>query len=217
VPVLFPPSLYVHAGSGGVYLADQVTLFPSASAELQITTTDGGGLTGSPVTGDAVQLLMSDSGSKNYTSVSGTGSFSAMDHSPTLWEMNNPNPVVLNISGSMNNVELVTPKETQITIGGDLINSSFSGQNLHASDKTTITVAGRIFNSPSFSSVILQSSPTVVGPQDLPPKLPGLSTPFYSWRSIRYKRPRSLSPAIYPVRSSPIIGARCSCLELRII
>ncbi len=163
VPVLFPPSLYINAGSGGVFLDNQLTLFPSAFGELQITTTDGGGLVGSTANGNGtVELLMSDSGSKNFTSASGTGSFSDVDHGPVPLELNNPNPVTVNISGSINNINLVTVKETQITVGGDIVNSSFSGQNLHATDKTTINVGGTIFNSPSFASVILPHSPTFV-------------------------------------------------------
>ncbi len=173
VPVLFPPSLYISAGAGGVYLADQVTLFPSAFGELQITTTGGGSLTGSTVNGNSgtVELLMSDSGSKNYSAASGAGSFSDTDHGPTPLELNNPNPVILNISGGIDNLALVTVKETQITVGGDVVNSAFSGQNLRAGDKTTIDVGGSIINSPSFSSVILPQPPTLVAAQDLPPGL----------------------------------------------
>jgi filamentous hemagglutinin family protein len=173
VPALFAPSLYISAGNGGIYLADQVTLFPSAFGNLELATTGGGGLFASTVNGGngAVQLLMSDSGAQNYRSV-GAGSFTALDHGSGPLEINSPDPVILNISGSMQNINLITVKETQITVGGDLINCAFSGQNLHGTDKTTIDVKGQILNSPSFSSVILQQSPTFVGIQDLPPNLP---------------------------------------------
>jgi filamentous hemagglutinin family protein len=176
VPALFPPSLYINAGPGGVFLADQVTLFPSAFGELEITTKGGGGLIGSAVNGNAsdVVLLMSDSGAKNYSAATGAGSFSAEDHGSTPLELHNPNPVVLDISGNMENVKLVTVKETQVKVGGDLVNSAFSGQNLHSGDTTTIAVGGQIFNSPSFWSVLVQTRPTVLPAQDLPPNLPGL-------------------------------------------
>jgi filamentous hemagglutinin family protein len=174
VPALFAPSLNVSAGAGGIYLADQVTLFPSALGELHLTTTDGGSLTAASGLGGVsnVELLMSDSGSKNYSAVNGPGSFNAQDHGLHAFEVGNPNPVVLNIAGNVEDISIVTVKQTLFTVGGDLINSSFSGQNLAAGNQTIISVAGQIFNSPSFSSVILPASPTTVRAEDVPPKLP---------------------------------------------
>ena len=46
VPVLYPPVLDITAGSGGVTLEGNVTLFPSPDQNLDIITTDGGNLCG---------------------------------------------------------------------------------------------------------------------------------------------------------------------------
>ena len=44
----------------------------------------------------------------------------------------NENPVILNISGSMNNVILQVPKLAEITVDGDMNSCSFYGENLNA-------------------------------------------------------------------------------------
>ncbi len=145
---IYPPSLSIDAGMGGITFNKPVTLFPSAYGELSLTTSDKGPLigTGSQTTPD---LLMSDSGSTSYTS---TTTFGINDHKSTPVQIDNYNPVVLDIAGDMNNFFLVTPKETQIAVHGDMNNSYFQGQNLHSGDVTSITVDGKITipNSKSF-------------------------------------------------------------------
>ncbi len=167
IPPILPPILNITAGAGGVTLDDNLILFPSANGGLQITTTpgSGGSLTGAGNTGNTVELLMSDSGSKNFTT---STSFGDADHGITPLELNDPNPVTLSIDGSINGLSIVTAEKTTITVGGDVKNSSFSGQNLHSTDKTTITVTGTIFNSPAFSSVPIPQAPATVVTQDLP-------------------------------------------------
>ena len=64
--------------------------------------------------------------------------------------MNNPDPVVFNMSGNMQNLSLQTSKQTQITVGGDMLGCSFYGENLHATDVTSINVTGQIYNADSF-------------------------------------------------------------------
>ncbi len=102
---------------------------------------------------------MSDSaGTKYGLPQTGGNSFSDQDHSPNPPVANNPNPVTLNISGSVENVSLVTTRETVMNVGGNVVNSSFSGQNLHAGDKTIINVTGsNIFNSPLFDQASFPS------------------------------------------------------------
>ncbi len=181
VPVIYPPILNITAGSGGVTLQGNVTLFPSADQNLTITTTAGGSLvaTGS----GATELLMSDSSqtqwSSGTTTSSGTdGIFSDTDHGTGApAQAGNPDPVVLNISGNMENLTLITTKETQITVGGDMTGCGFSGQNLHAGDVTSITVGGQIYNQSPYSfayGINIPSIPT----SDL---LPGMGS---SWDDI---------------------------------
>ncbi len=57
----------------------------------------------------------------------------------------------------MENVDLYTTKETQIAVQGNMINCGFSGQNLHASDVTSINVIGSIVNSPLYTFASLSS------------------------------------------------------------
>ena len=161
VPILYPPILDITAGAGGVTLAAGVTLFPSPYQSLDIVTTDGGNL----VALSTAPLLMSDSSHTQWLS---TGNFGSNDHGSTPGDINDPNPVLVNISGSMENLNLITSKATQITVGGDMINCGFSGQNLHASDATTITVAGQIDIPSAYSFVTLPQAIPSVPASDLP-------------------------------------------------
>lgn len=157
IPVLYPPILDITAGAGGVTLEGNVTLFPSPYQNLTITTTDGGNLTAPASLETPIELYMSDSAQTQWKS---TTTFSDEDHGSTLTELNNPNPVFIDISGSMENLNLITARETQITVGGDMINCGFSGQNLHSSDITSITVAGQIYNQSAYAFVAV---PTISG------------------------------------------------------
>ncbi len=177
VPVIYPPILNITAGSGGVTLQDNVTLFPSAYQNLDITTTDGGSFVSAPNSpGSTPELLMSDSSQTSWSNAK--NSFSDSDHSPGLpVQAADPNPVLINISGDMANLDLITSKATQITLGGDMINCGFSGQNLHASDVTSITVAGQIYNRGPYDFVYGINIPGVPA-ADL---LPGMGS---SWDNI---------------------------------
>jgi hypothetical protein len=99
---------------------------------------------------------MSDSAQTHwFVTNSGPRPFSSTDHGSTPVELNNPNPVSVNLSGSMQNVSLQTSKQTQLTVAGNMIGCGFYGENLHATDVTSINVAGQIYNASSFTSVTL--------------------------------------------------------------
>jgi filamentous hemagglutinin family protein len=169
VPVIYPPTLDITAGSGGVVLENSVILFPSAYGNLNITTTGGGNL--ETLTSGAIatppELLMSDSSAKQWQD---STTFTDSDHGPTLAELNNPNPVVINVSGNMENLTLITSKETKINVGGDMINCGFSGQNLHPGDITSITVGGSIINASAYNFIFLPDPIPLIPAADLPPK-----------------------------------------------
>ncbi|MGD0412940.1 MAG: filamentous hemagglutinin N-terminal domain-containing protein, partial [Verrucomicrobiota bacterium] len=141
-PPIYPPSLTINAGAGGVTLENNVTLFPSPTGQLTINTTAGGNLEGS-----GFELAMSDS---SATAWSGTTDF-ASDHAAVPIHLNDPQPVTLHIAGNLDDITLVMPKETQITVGGNMDNASFAGQNLHPTDNTFINVAGSIVNQNVYS------------------------------------------------------------------
>lgn len=187
VPMLLPPTVIINAGSDGVTLQTptatdgiqnnditlsdyDITLFPSAYGNLQITTTDGGGLSSENGNGSPTTLLMSDSGQTRwFVSNSGTQPFSETDHATVPAELNNPDPAVLDISGSMENIILQVSKFAQITIGVDMIGCTFFGENLQANQATSITVGGQIYNAGSFNFVTLDSAFPSLPVADLPP------------------------------------------------
>jgi filamentous hemagglutinin family protein len=177
LPVIYPPSLYISAGAGGVNLLGNVILFPSPDQNLEINTTGGGSLTGVASGAGVTELFMSDSAQTRYVPTAEVKAFSDLDHGSTL-ALNNLNPVSIDVSGNMQNLTLYTTKETQITVGGDMINANFSGQNLHPNDITSITVGGQIFYSSPYAFVFLPSSIPNLPSSALPP---GMAN---TWESI---------------------------------
>lgn len=187
VQIIYPPILDIIAGSGGVNLQNSAVLFPSIYQNLDITTTDGGILNGYNVinnTPGTSTLSMSDTSTRNwgiFTLAGGTvEAFSANDIGSAPLELNNLNPVVLNISGDMDNIKLSTDKETRISVGGNMYNCSFSGQNLHSGDVTSINVVGKIINPGSFTWDFLSQPIQPLPATDWSP------TGFYDWTSILY-------------------------------
>ncbi|HWD91544.1 MAG TPA: filamentous hemagglutinin N-terminal domain-containing protein [Verrucomicrobiae bacterium] len=164
---ILPPILSISAGSGGVTIEKSFILFPSAYQNLDIKTTGGGdfvsiqGSSSSPN-----QFIMSDSAQHQALN---TDTFGPDDHGGVSLGVNNPDPATIDISGSMENISLFTSKQTDIKVGGDMINCSFSGQNLHSSDVTSIDVAGQIFNRSVYTFDFLDASIQNIPFADLPP------------------------------------------------
>ena len=162
-PVLYPPILNIVAGNGGVVLDNDVTLFPSASQQLNITTS-GSFVGNTTPSGNQPTILMSDSNSRNWVNQQ---SFGTSDHGAIAYQLNNPNPVQIAVAGNMENLTLRTDKETQLWVGGDMDNCGFSGENLHSGDTTTIDVLGSI-SDPSRYTLTTLSAP-IVGADPLNP------------------------------------------------
>ncbi|HTV41077.1 MAG TPA: filamentous hemagglutinin N-terminal domain-containing protein [Candidatus Sulfotelmatobacter sp.] len=165
VPVLYPPILDILAGSGGVTLEGNVALFPSPDQNLDITIDDGGNLATTGGLATPYYLLMSDSAYTAWT----TGAFLDTDHGALADEPNDSTPVSIDVSGNMEDLNLIVDKVADITVGGDMINSGFSGQNLQASDITSINVAGVIYSTSPYSFVSLTGSIPDIPAGDLPP------------------------------------------------
>jgi filamentous hemagglutinin family protein len=170
VPIIYPPTLTINAGPGGVSMGNDVTLFPSPEGELTVNTTVPAGTPpnapGAPppgsFEGNGFTLAMSDSGATRW--IEGTTDF-ATDHAATPVQLDNDQPVVFNIAGNLDDVTLITPKETQVTVGGNMDNVSFTGQNLHSSDISFFHVTGEIFDQNTYAFVNLST------PLTLPPPL----------------------------------------------
>ncbi|MEI9865407.1 MAG: hypothetical protein WDN00_12810 [Limisphaerales bacterium] len=169
---IYPGTLTINTGAGGVILGNNVTLFPSPLGNLIITTTGGGSLQTKAYAdylaaldyynqhqnddpppalptppADQWQLLVSDSGKTQYKAA---GDFGIADHAAVPVHLNDPEPIRLNISGGMNGIILGAPKRAEINVAGDMVNSRLDGQNLHDTDVTSINVDGNIINRPRF-------------------------------------------------------------------
>lgn len=167
VPIVYPPGLYITAGAGGVNLSDTLSLFPSVDQNLTITTTGGGNLAGASF---GPELIMSDSAQTKYLPNGSVITFGDHDHGSAL-QLDNLDPVSIDISGDMKNLTLITTKATEIKVGGDMVNVNFSGQNLHANDITSIDVGGQIYYPSPYTFIYLPSSIPSIPAGDLPPSM----------------------------------------------
>ena len=189
VPVIYPSTLNITAGAGGVMLGapgspTSLTLFPSPQGSLTINTTgslvsDLSSVQGAP---QLFNLIVSDAGHSQYTT---TANFGVNDHAATPVHLNNPTPIELNIAGDMDLVNLVVPEAAQINVGGNMNNCGFQGMNLSAAPSfqvqvpeadgtartvtvdpgvTSIDVAGDIINRSAFTSIDLSQVPGAEAP-----------------------------------------------------
>jgi hypothetical protein len=135
VPSVFPPSLAMAAGAGGITIAQALSLFPSPSGQLAITTTDGGSLSGTGI-------FMSDTREKQWVPNSGRftddGSFTPPGH------LADQVPALIDISGSIRSFNLTLPKPVDVRVAGDVADSSFRIQNLRPTDVSSFNVGGSI-------------------------------------------------------------------------
>jgi hypothetical protein len=140
---IYPPDLSLTAGAGGVNIDNNIILYPSSQGALVITTLAGGNLngvfqlTGGGTGGTETFINMSDSGLPDWSTF-------ATGQAATPLHLNDPNPIMLNISGSIENLTVNVPTFADITVGGNTYNFNFTGQNLSASQTTTFNVAGNI-------------------------------------------------------------------------
>jgi filamentous hemagglutinin family protein len=170
LPCIYPPTLEITAGAGGVTLGNDVILFPSPQGWLDITTTGGGSLTSTKPGGDFAQLILSDSGNSQYLQA---GDFGLNDHAAVPVHINDNRSVELNISGDMTGIYLGLAEQAQVNVGGNMINCRFDGQNLHPGDVTAINVTGAIQNRSEFTSVTLTTAPDYTALGNAYPPLTG--------------------------------------------
>lgn len=158
LPILLPPILDINAGGDGITLGDDFALYPSAYGDLNIV--DAGDFSNGDPNGNATTLLMSDSGLNHWFSgltAAGAKPFSTTDHGASPLEINNFDPVTIQIAGSMSDINLWTSKATLLTVDGNMSGCSFYGQNLHPDDTTSLTVGGKISNPSSFTDPVTLS------------------------------------------------------------
>ena len=160
---IYAPSLSLNAGAGGIKFDRSIILAPGlytdpvtgdtySEGSLSIITRNGGNLSGAVVSGSTVLngIIMSDSASGDYTTF-------AAEHDNIHQSDPNPQPVYLDISGSVGSFSLTVPTFADITVestqpfvtpdGTDVYgayNFGFRGRNLSASQTTSINVLGDI-------------------------------------------------------------------------
>jgi hypothetical protein len=133
--IIYAPSLSLNAGAGGIQIDKSIILAPSSEGSLELITRDGGNLSGWVTAGSTVLIgiTMSDSDSTDYKKF-------ATGHAATPLHLNDPNPVTLDVSGSIESFGLTVPTFAQINVVGDTYNFGFLGQNLLPSQTTSIDV-----------------------------------------------------------------------------
>lgn len=156
IPCIYPPTLEITAGPGGVTLGNDVILFPSFRGALSLTTTDGGSLTSSKPGSGPAELILSDSGKDQFLQA---GDFGITDHASEPVHIGDTRAVEVNVSGDMRDIYLVSAERAEVNVGGDMVDCRFDGQNLHPGDITSITVAGAIQNRSDFTSVTVGTAP----------------------------------------------------------
>ena len=137
MPPIYPPKLTLDAGAGGIYIQNSLVLFPSPKGSLDISTRDGGNLSGAPLSGGLVGITMSDSGLPDYSTF-------AQGHALEPLHSSDPGQVSLHVTGSISSLNLSVPMAADIHVTGDTYNFGFLGQNPSVASKTTITVGGNI-------------------------------------------------------------------------
>ena len=170
IPCIYPPTLEISSGAGGVALGGDLILFPSAQGWLSIATSGGGSFASLKSGSDLAQIILSDSGKNQYLE---SGDFGINDHASAPVHLNDNRSLELNISGDMENIYVVSAEKASINVGGDMVNCRFDGQNLHANDVTSINVAGAIKNRSEFTSVTLSTTPDYTVLENAFPPLSG--------------------------------------------
>lgn len=132
---IYPASLSLQAGAGGIEIRESLTLAPSPWGELSIITTDGGSLFGVPSQTQAPLLVMSDSDSFNSLTW-------PQVHALVPLHLQDTHPTRVSISGNLRDLTLVIPEMAEISVGGNAYNFNYSGLNLKADAVTQIQVAG---------------------------------------------------------------------------
>ncbi|HAM73845.1 MAG TPA: hypothetical protein DCM86_19615 [Verrucomicrobiales bacterium] len=140
IPVIYPPSLSLSAGSGGVVLGSDVTLFPSPTGNLSVHTTAGGDFASSNPT-LLRRLVLSDSDKRDWRE---SIDFTSSDAGNNVLHFNDTTPAIIDVAGSVSQVALQLAKPTQMSVAGDMKNSSLKAQNFHETDVTSLTVGGAI-------------------------------------------------------------------------
>jgi len=150
--LIFPPILEVNAGAGGITFDTSINLFPSPVGTLEMSTTGGGNLS-SAISGVPVSLSLSDSPMVQWQN---STSFTPIGFDPDLLlHLNDPNPVEINISGSVSDINLNSPKSVKMYVTGNITDSSATIQQLLPTDTSIISAGGQILDHSGYALLTL--------------------------------------------------------------
>jgi hypothetical protein len=113
-------------------------------------TTTGGG----PLNGNNQNICVSDSQNKQWA---GGSTFTPGDSAHDALHLDDPNPVFINIAGSVSDFTLYSPKAVEMFVAGDLTDSSAEIENLRPTDTSLISVGGQILDHSTYVIINLPS------------------------------------------------------------
>ncbi|MDB6011885.1 MAG: hemagglutinin-related protein [Gammaproteobacteria bacterium] len=140
-----PPTLEMRALSADVNIGEAAILFPSATGQLEV-------LAAGDIKGNSNALVMSDDPS-DVPTISSPGAQTSNITSLTLLHSGDihvvdPAPAVIAAGRDISGLDLSVPKATDIIAGRDIVDLTFTGQNLNPNDVTLIS-AGRDYRDSS--------------------------------------------------------------------
>ena len=174
IPEIFPPTLDINAGSGGVILGQNIILFPSATGLGGLNIHTAGSfetlavekylalppdLQASTAWPSAqASIVISDSGGIQYLA---SGNFGLTEHAsqPLYLGSETAAGASVMVGGDMDNILLSFPEAASVTVAGNMNRSTIIAQNLKSTDVTRISVGGDVINRDEFTSISLTTAP----------------------------------------------------------
>ncbi|HMK85710.1 MAG TPA: filamentous hemagglutinin family protein [Steroidobacteraceae bacterium] len=138
-----PPNLAIQAAQQDIDLSGAAILFPSSTGELSL-------FAGQDIVANGARVLMSDSFASNVptaanpevTLATGGLSLGGLAELQGAIHVGDSTPALVTAGRDIDDLGLEIPKAAQISAGRDIVNLTYQGQNIAASDTTGIT-AGR--------------------------------------------------------------------------
>ena len=153
--LVFPPSLTIEAGAGGIALEQNLSLFPSPQGTLELTTTGGGNLSGS-ATGNSI--CISDSTRVQWVN---PACFTPTDSLVNaLLHLDDTNAALINISGAVSDFTLYSPKPVEMNAANNIIDSGATIENFFPTNTSIVSAGGEILDHSPFVIVTLPSGQT---------------------------------------------------------
>ncbi|MGO9018926.1 MAG: filamentous haemagglutinin family protein [Syntrophobacteraceae bacterium] len=161
---VLPATLHVTAGQD-ILITDNITLAPYADGSLSLVAgRDTDGQSTASATGRS-QIFMSDADPALAYGVQENSWLSTTNHDPNVLHLNDTTgPVIISAGRDLENIDMVLPKEAEISAGRDILNIYYQGQNVAPSDVTTVTAGRNITFASTPEGNIADSGIQIIGP-----------------------------------------------------